>query len=286
MQISSERFRGPRGARARRRAAGVAGAAMPRAAWLAAAALLAWTTVPAGAVAQVRHGGHVHGEPEYEERGREGDGDRYRRSRVQLGGGLAVAVPQGEFADFVDDGYGFGVHAVFGLDPSNAVGLRFDAGLITYGSERFTTPLLPSTGRVLVDVKTRNNIGILSVGPQFQAPDGPIRPYVNGFVGLGYFFTESSVGGSSNFDFQDFASTINFDDVSFAYGLGGGLGLRLSRGRTPVYLDFDVQYRRHGKTEYLREGSVIDDGFGGLIIEPIFSDADFTLFQVGVSVGL
>jgi hypothetical protein len=109
---------------------------------------------------------------------------------------------------------------------------------------------------------------------------------VNGFVGLGYFFTESSVGGSSNFPGDDFARTVNFDDVSLAYGAGAGLGIRLGTGRRPIYLNFEGQYRRHGDTEYLREGSILDDGFGGVVITPLFSDADFVLLQLGISIGL
>lgn len=254
---------------------------------LALVPLLVWIAAPAPAEAQHRHKPEYDDEEYYEDDHRH---DRHRRHgygpRWELGGGFAVAVPQGEFSRFVDEGYGLGIHAVYALDRDGAVGLRFDGGFVTYGSERFTVPLLPSTGRVLVDVKTRNNIGILGIGPQLQLPSGAIRPFVNGFVGLGYFFTESSVGGSSDFDFDDFARTTNFDDVSFAYGGGGGLGLRLGRGYRPVYLNFEVQYRNHGETEYLREGSIVDDGFGGLIISPLLSEADFLLFQVGVSIGL
>lgn len=235
---------------------------------------------PAAVRAQERHGGHVHGDIEHE------DDIPYRVPRWDLGGGLAVAVPQGEFGSFVGEGFGLSLHAVYGLDRSNAVGLRFDAGFVNYGNERFTVPLLPSTGRILVDVRTRNNIAMVGLGPQLQVPDGPIRPYVNGFVGVGYFFTESSAGGSSNWDYDGFARTLNFDDASFAYGAGGGIGLRVGNGFRPIYLNFDAQYRWHGETEYLREGSIVDDGFGGTVIYPLLSDADFLLFTAGVSVGL
>lgn len=247
-------------------------------AWVAGLAL-----VPSAARAQARHGGHVHGDVVVDDR----DVPQPRRvPRWDLGGGLAVAVPQGEFGRFVDEGFGLALHAVYGLDRANVVGLRFDAGFVNYGNERFTVPLLPSTGRILVDVRTRNNIAMVGLGPQLQVPAGPIRPYVNGFVGLGYFFTESSVGGSSDWDHDGFASTLNFDDARFAYGAGGGLALRLGNGLRPIYLNFDAQYRRHGETEYLREGSIVDDGFGGTTIYPLLSEADFLLFQVGVSVGL
>lgn len=250
---------------------------------LGAAALAIALALPAVLQAQERHGGHVHGEDPW---AGEEDPHLHRVPRWDLGGGFAVAVPQGEFASFVDEGYGLALHATYALDRSAAVGLRFDAGVVTYGSERFTLPLLPTTGRILVDLRTRNNIGFLGLGPQLQLPSGPVRPFLNGFVGLGYFFTESSVGGTGNFGHDDFARTVNFDDASLAYGGGGGIGLRLGHGRNPVYLNFEAQYRNHGRTEYLREGGIIDDGFGGVIVSPLVSDADFLLVQLGVSVGL
>lgn len=223
------------------------------------------------------------------------DGDRHGRfdghdhesrrgPRLQLGGGFAFVVPQGEFRNFVDDGYGVDVHLVYGLDRSNVLGLRFDAGWVRYGSERVGAPLFPGTGRVLLDVGTRNNIAMFGVGPQLQVPTGPIRPYVNGFVGMGYFYTESSIRDS--FSGRNVARTTNFDDVSFGYGGGGGLALVLGRGRNPLSVNFDAQYRRYNDTEYLVEGSIWDDGFGGVVVSPLLSDVDFLHFTVGLSVGL
>jgi hypothetical protein len=34
------------------------------------------------------------------------------------------------------------------------------------------------------------------------------------------------------------------------------------------------------------EGSIWDDGFGGVVISPLFGDADILLLSVGVSIGL
>ena len=248
---------------------------------IAVAALAA--SAPTGVDAQ-RHGGHVHGEDRHEH---EDDYyDDYRRQRWEVGGGFSVMSPRGAFSDFVGDGYGFNVNATVGLEPTNAIGMRFEAGYINYGSERFGVPVFPQTGRIVADLTTRNNIGYAGIGPQFQIPYGPIRPYVNGFVGIGYFFTESSIGGGYPYDFGGFGSTLNFDDASLAYGVGGGASFRIGNGRAPIYLKLDAQYRRHGETEYLTEGDIVDDGLGGATIYPVLSDVDFLLFNVGVSVGL
>jgi len=245
-------------------------------------ALLALAILTPSAVAAQRHGGHVHGADEVEDEFYE----EYRRPRWELGGGFSVLSPQGDFSSFVNDGYGFSLNATVGLEPSNALAMRFEAGYINYGSESFGVPVFPGTGRIVANLTTRNNIGYASLGPLIQVPYGPIRPYVNGFLGVGYFFTESSVGGGYAYNYGGFGRTLNFDDASLAYGVGGGVSFRLRNGRNPLFLKLDGQYRRHGQTEYLTEGGILDDGFGGATISPILSDVDFLLFNVGVSIGL
>jgi len=218
-----------------------------------------------------QHGGHYHGELE---RGRP-DG----RARVELGGGLGVSVPQGDFGFFTGDGISVNLHGVFPVDRSGAVGIRLDGGFINYGSERFSVPFLPVTGRVGFDVRTRNNIAMFGIGPQLQVPRGSIRPFINGYVGMGYFFTESSLADGP----VSFGSTLNYDDWSLGYGFGGGVGVELTRR---LVLTFETQYRMHDNVQYLREGGIVDDGYGGVILDPILSDADFLVFQIGVSFGL
>lgn len=226
------------------------------------------------AVPAQQHGGHYHGED-----GRRRDDHDYRRARVQLGGGLGVSVPQGDFGLFTEEGFGGNLYAAFPVDRSGAVAIRLDGGYVNYGSERFSVPFFPPTGRVGIDVRTRNNIATFGIGPQIQVPRGRLRPFINGFVGVGYFFTESSLSDGPS----SFGSTVNFDDWALGYGFGGGLGLEVSRS---VTLNFEAQYRMHDDVEYLREGGIVDDGFGGVIVNPILSDADYLLFQIGVSIGL
>jgi len=244
--------------------------------------LLTLAVLTPGDAAAQRHGGHVHGADEAEDEFYE----EYQRPRWELGGGVSILSPQGDFSSFVNDGYGVSLNATVGLEPNNALAMRFEGGYINYGSERFGVPVFPGTGRILANLTTRNNIAYAGLGPVVQMPYGPIRPYVNGFVGVSYFFTESSVGGGHSYDYGGFGRTLNFDDASLAYGLGGGVSFRLSKGRSPVFLKLDGQYRRHGQTEYLTEGGILDDGFGGATVSPILSDVDFLLFNVGVSIGL
>lgn len=210
--------------------------------------------------------------------------ERYDRSGGALGFNLMFADPQGEFGDFVDDGWGGGLHYIrrIGGDRS-VVGLRLDANLINYGHERFRVPLSGTIGgRITVDVTTDNNIGFLGIGPQVGLPTGRIQPYVNGFVGVSYIFTSTQVSGDNS---EVFASDTNFDDASFAYGGGAGLYIPISRGRTPISLDAGLTYRRAGEAEYLREGDIVDNPDGTITLFPVESETSLLTVQIGVSIG-
>lgn len=207
-------------------------------------------------------------------------------ARWELGGTFSVMSPQGSFGSFIDDGFGLGFFAALRFDDVPALRLRFDAGYVQYGSESLGVPVFDVTDRIMADIVTRNNIGYIGLGPEIRLPVGPVQPYVNGFVGLGYFFTVSSVEERGFFESYEYGTTVNFDDVRPAYGFGGGLAIPITRSRTPVALKLELQYRQHGQTEYLVPGGIVEDGFGGSWIDPVDSDADFLLFQVGVTVGL
>ncbi|HEX8904538.1 MAG TPA: hypothetical protein VF771_06835 [Longimicrobiaceae bacterium] len=205
--------------------------------------------------------------------------------RSYLGGELTLAQPQGEFSSYIDKGWGGGIHYLLRLDPAGWLGLRADASLVNYGHERQRVILSPTIGgRVSVDLTTDNNIAFVGAGPQIGLPTGAFRPYVNGFVGVSYIFTESSVGGT--YSGETFASTNNFDDASFAYGGGGGLYIPVSRRHNPVSIDLGVTYRHNGTAEYLRHGDIVDNPDGSITLYPVRSETNLLNFHVGVSVGV
>ncbi len=202
-----------------------------------------------------------------------------------LGGRLELAKPQGEFGDFVESGFGGNVHYIHRLDRDGLIGLRVDGEAITYGYERQRVLLSPTVGgRILADLVTTNNVAFLGAGPHFGTPNGTLRPYAHGFVGVSYLFTSSSLEGSSSG--EPFASTTNFDDVTFAYGGGAGLYVPLRRGPAPISLDLGATYRNAGRAEYLREGDIIDNDDGSISVFPTRSDTDMLTFHIGVTVGL
>jgi hypothetical protein len=201
-----------------------------------------------------------------------------------VGGSVLYAQPAGEFSDFVEDGFGAQAHFLWAPRRS-PVGLRVDAGVLTYGSERFTVPLSPTVGgRIAVDLDTDNSIAFLGVGPQLGIPRGRFQPYVNGFVGVAYIFTQSSLEGVS--DDREFARTTNFDDATFAFGGGGGIYIPLRRGSSPISLDLGVTYHNNGEADYLREGDIRDNFDGTITVFPVRSDTDLFSFQAGVTVGV
>jgi len=202
-----------------------------------------------------------------------------------LGGRLEFAKPQGEFGDFVESGFGGNIHYIHRLDRDGLIGVRFDAEGVTYGYERQRVLLSPTVGgRILAELVTTNNVAFLGLGPQIGTPNGTLRPYAHGFAGVSYLFTSSSLEGSESG--EPFASTTNFDDVTFAYGGGAGLYIPLRRGTAPISLDLGATYRNAGRAEYLREGDIVDNPDGSITLFPTRSDTDMLTFHLGVTVGL
>ena len=217
----------------------------------------------------------------------EDHGPRFPRrpSGVFAGGSFNYARPQGEFGDNVEQGFGGDVHVIFQPAARGALGLRLDAGFLTYGHERMRVPLSSTIGgRITVDVNTLNNIAFVGVGPQIGLPDGRARPYVGGFAGFTYLYTESSVEGRD--DDQAFARTTNYDDATFAYGGRAGVYFPLRGGPAPISLDLGVVYLNGGEAEYLREGDIQDNSNGSITFTPSRSDTDLLTFRAGVTVGI
>ena len=216
-------------------------------------------------------------------------GQNYREvtpeGRIRYMGGinLQLGVPQGEFAEFVKTGYGIGGNLTFFIDQRSRVGIRLFGSWLEYGrtTERIPFPGLPG---ISVDLTTSNNIYSFGVGPEFHLSAGAIQPYLQGAIGLSNFATTTSAEGSDNTD--PFARTTNFNDWTVAYYGGGGLQFQVSHGRNPVFIDGGVRYQSHGRTRYLREGSIQEAPGGGVTIDPIESKTDLLIIHLGVQVGI
>ncbi len=205
--------------------------------------------------------------------------DQNRRPPVAyVGAGVEVASSVGEFADYVDNAFGLGVHVAY---RPNDGPLAFRAGFMfaQYGS---TTARYNLVGLVSVDVTTRNQIYGLMVGPEINVGRDAVQLYGHGGVGFSYFVTRSSVEGTDQNN-SPFASTTNYDDITFAAEGGGGVRVRLSR--TPVFLDLGVRYLFNGQVSYVTQNTI------NLTTTPpsvsaITSEANAVLFRLGVLIGL
>jgi hypothetical protein len=208
-----------------------------------------------------------------------------RKPRPVTGGGSVMyAQPVGDFSDNINGGGGAEGHLLVRLDRSGTVALRIDGGFLVYGNEEKRVRLSNTVGdRIQVDLKTSNNIAMLGIGPQITAQSGVVRPYVNGSVGLSYFFTQSSVDGVD--ENLDLFRTTNQDDVTFAYTGGAGFYIPLAVSRNVVFLDIGARYHNNGTPEYLRKGDIRDNPDGSTRLTPVKSRADFVTYHLGVSVG-
>lgn len=210
-----------------------------------------------------------------------------RPIRARAGGAFTIAVPTGEFADYVGTGWGVNGHFTLGLAGEGALGLRFGAGFVNYGNETKTVCLSQTVGcRITVDLTTSNNIAYANLGPELAVPVGPLQPYVNLSAGFSYFATMSSVKGTGNISGDNFANTTNFDDVTFAWQAGTGLRIALPVERTPVAIDIGVRYHTNGEAEYLREGGIVDNPDGSITLHPIRSEANLLTINIGVTAGI
>jgi hypothetical protein len=225
------------------------------------------------------------------ERERERERDRYedrydRPARGAVGAGFTYGRPIGDFLNYVDQGLGFDAFFRYGLDRQGILSFKIDGGMLIYGRETFRVPLSSTIGgRVLVDLTTSNNIIWLGVGPQLTMPVGFLRPYANASAGFSYFFTESSVEGSSN-DNNPFASTTNYSDATFRYGFGWGLLIPFTTGRSEWAIDLGAMYHGNGQVRYLREGGIEDLPDGSIVLHPIQSDANLLTYRLGFSIGI
>lgn len=206
-----------------------------------------------------------------------------RRPSAMVGINLQLAFPQGEFAEFVNTGYGIGGNLTFLLGQKRQVGVRIFGSWIEYGrsTETLAFPGLPG---LFVDLTTSNSIYSFGVGPEFHLTSGAVRPYLQGAIGLSNFVTSTSAEGTDDVD--PFASSTNFNDWTVAYYGGGGVMFQVSHGKNPVFLDGGLRLQSHGRTRYLREGSLETNDDGDIVLDPVESKTDLLVMHLGVQIGI
>jgi hypothetical protein len=199
---------------------------------------------------------------------------------------LIGADPVGELGYYVDAGGGLQFTGAIPLDGRRGhVRLRTDFGFIVYGYESRRVCLAAPVGcRIELDLNTTNGVFFGGVGPEVVLARGPLEPYLNASMGFSYFATTSSLESTS--DWEEFATTTNFDDFVWAWRAGGGMRVRLTGGHRPVWLDLGVERHWNGLVDFLTEGDIEDHPDGSITLYPNRAEADMTVFRVGVSVAV
>ncbi len=202
---------------------------------------------------------------------------------------LLLGQPQNEFQDNVED-FGFGLGGNFGYHfGASPIMLGAEFQYMIYGSQTRRVPFSETIPDVTVEVETSNNILLFHALARLQSSTGTFRPYLDGLLGLNYFFTETSVRDEDGLD-EPIASSTNQDDAAFSYGAGGGVMLRVYQSQKPaggvklseVLIDFRIRYLFGGEATYLKEGSItVNDG--QVAIDALRSRTDLLTYQLGVS---
>jgi len=208
----------------------------------------------------------------------------YRTPAGAVGINFLIAEPQDEFSALVDAGYGAEFFGRIPLDPKGLVSLRADLGFLIYGYESKRVCLEGVGCRVEARLETSNNIFFGGIGPELALPLDWMRPYVNAFLGFGYFNTTSNL--ESLWGDDDIFTTENFGDGDLSWGFGGGLEMTLNRGRVPIALNLGARYHENGIREYLTEGDILDHPDGSVTLFPNISEANLISYRVGLTIGI
>ncbi len=207
-----------------------------------------------------------------------------RAQNGQAGLHFMVGIPQGDFADNVDNP-GFGLSGQIGYAPqANPYFVGVEVGYMIYGDNTRTVPFSSTIPDVIVDVNTTNNILTAHALLRLQSNVGTLRPYAEGAFGLNYLFTRTTIQ-NRGFLNAEVASTTNQDDAALSYGGGGGVMLRVHEstklGRTKeVLIDLRLRYLAGSEAEYLNEGSIRQEN-GRIVYDVRRSKTDLFTIQVG-----
>lgn len=210
--------------------------------------------------------------------------------QMEVGADFLVGVPQKEFADNVDTtGYGAsGQFAYFLGDSPIAVG--GEVGYLNYGTTTRYEYFSPDIPEIVLRVSTTNNILLTHGFIRVQPRSGPVRPYMDGLIGFKYLFTRSSIRDEGYFN-ETLASSTNFDDLAFSYGIGGGMTIRVwqdiggrRRGQAPAELSIHLgaRYLWGAEARYLKKGSIRQDPDGDIIYDIYQSKTDMLTPQIGI----
>ncbi|MFH1069985.1 MAG: outer membrane beta-barrel protein [Candidatus Glassbacteria bacterium] len=215
----------------------------------------------------------------------------YSLARLEAGGGLSLAWPQGDFKQQVDFAWGGAGRAgwTFGSQPAAAATVFFDFNYLNYGRERRVEPFSTTIPDVVVNVVTDNFMILVSPGLAFGVGRGPVRPYGEVFGGMTYIATSTRIE-NRGLASETIAESTNFDDFTYNVGAGAGLKILVWKKDLDVkypelreaLIDIKLSYVKGGQAEYLKKGSIRRSG-GRVEYDTVQSSIDLMRLRLGVS---
>ncbi|WP_448520713.1 hypothetical protein [Rhodoflexus sp.] len=203
--------------------------------------------------------------------GRRSSGNINRANRVgdnhvaKIGFGALVGMPMGEFEKVAGDitPWGYGINAAFRVGRNAPFFAGFDFGYMGMGRnvDAFTS-FAGNTSRIVRRNRIITGHALLRLQPRIG---GPIRPYVDGMLGLKYFRTATEIennnnnnwwGNNNNSNNRNIVTVPNHEDVALSYG--GGIGINIVLGEN-VWLDLRTVYLPGTVASYVKRGDVYPD---------------------------
>jgi len=218
-----------------------------------------------------------------------------------FGGNISLmgSFPQGELKDQeVPWGIGLDINAMYNINDHLAFGLNL--GGLQYGKTSRQIPFNYFSDLVYITEETTNNLGYGHVFVRIVPFSGPVKPYIEGLVGVKNLTTATKLFNENCVDDPDtdhddceIASSKNLTDNALSYGAGTGINVILttlkdedgnSQGEILFYLGF--KYIWGGEADYLKQGDITfsnpEDGPVVTSWTPSTSRTDLMQFNIGV----
>ena len=188
----------------------------------------------------------------------------YNIGNGNLGASFMLVFPRGDFKKEMNDiGFGVNIDLGYTFQPMPLT-VGIEGGYATYGSNTFQVPFSQFASVVTVEVETSNNMAFGHIFARFQPTQGIFRPYFEGLLGGTYFSTSSSVKNKATN--EDIASSLNKNDITFSYGAGGGIAVKVWEGTSEndghpfeLLIDGRARFLTGGEATYYTKDAVYQD---------------------------
>jgi hypothetical protein len=188
------------------------------------------------------------------------------------GGGFS---PQGAFAGHAEFNGTLELFVAHQVRDDSPWGVRLTGQAVEF-ARNDTTYALPG-----IDVRTRSSSQLLwlTLGPQLELGDGPVRVLLNAGVGGAWAVTKTAVRTSTN----DVGST-HLQRAALAFEAGGGLSYELTRARN-LRLELGGRWLHTGSLEYVPESGIRREA-GRLVLSPRRDALDGITVRAALALGL